>query len=89
MLTRQDMDLFVELLEQRERLQTLIDKAAGKEFSTTVAGKKLLSEIAQQETIITNQLRQLLNHSHKQHNVAQSYDQFGAMAQPRYMDRKG
>lgn len=72
-LAKQDMDLFYELLNQRERLQTLIDQTADDGFKVSPAGKNLLTEIQQDcQTIIQN-LQMRLNTSKRQHQVSEAY----------------
>ncbi len=89
MLGRQDMDVFQELMSQRERLQTFINPLDGKEFLSQVANQNLLRKIAVQENAIANSLRRSINHAQQQQQVSQSYDQFAAQTQSYYLDRKG
>ncbi len=89
MLGRQDMDVFHELMSQRERLQTFINQLDGKEFLSQVANQNLLRKIAIQENAIANSLRRSINQAQQQQQVSQSYDQFAAQTQNYYLDRKG
>lgn len=89
MLGRQDMDVFQELMSQRERLQTFINEMDGKDFLSHVANQNLLRKIAVQENAIANSLRRFINHAQQQQQVSQSYDQFSAQRQNYYLDRKG
>ena len=72
-LAKQDLDLFYELMNQREKLQTIIDQTTDDGFKVSSAGRSLLTEIQQDcQTIIDNlQLRR--NRSKRQHQVSEAY----------------
>jgi len=79
-LTRQDMNLFYDLMSQRERLQTLIDQTADDGFKASTTGRSLLGEIKQESQRILQRLQLQLNHSKRQQQVSNAYD--GHSAEP-------
>ena len=72
-LAKQDMELFNNLLNQRERLQTIIDQTADEGFKVSPQGRSLLSEIQQVNQDITSNMQLLLNRSKRQHQVSEAY----------------
>ena len=72
-LTKQDMDLFYNLLNQRERLQTIIDQTADSGFKVSQEGRTMLTEIQQDSQTIIQNLQVRLNRSKRQHQVAEAY----------------
>jgi len=72
-LARQDMDLFNELMNQRERLQPIINQTADDGFKGSQQGKNLLREIQQIDQEITEKMQILLSRSKQQHQVSAAY----------------
>lgn len=72
-LTKQDMELFYDLLNQREGLQTLIDQTADEGFKVSPVGRSLLTEIQQDSQNITHNLQVRLSSSKRQHQVSEAY----------------
>jgi hypothetical protein len=72
-LTKQDMDLFYELMKQRERLQGMIDEAADEGFKNSLEGRALLIEIQQDSQLIAKRLQLQLNNGKRQQQVAAAY----------------
>lgn len=72
-LTKQDMELFYDLANQREQLQPLIEQAPNDGFNVSPKGRDLLSEIQQdnQEIILSLQIR--MGNSKRQHKVSEAY----------------
>jgi len=73
-LTKQDMELFHNLMEQRERLQTIINEAEDDGFSVSPEGREMLIEIRKDNQDITNSVQFLLNRSKRQHQVSEAYN---------------
>ena len=72
-LIEQDMELFNNLMNQRERLQVIIDQTPDDGFKVSVLGKSLLSEIQQINQEIADNMQLLLNRSKQQHQVSEAY----------------
>ncbi len=72
-LIQQDMELFNDLMSQRERLQTIIDQTSDEGFKVSSVGRSLLSEIHQMNQDITANMQLLLNRSKQQHQVSEAY----------------
>jgi hypothetical protein len=73
-LTKQDLELFYDLMNQRERLQTLIDQTAENGFKLSPEGQSLLSKIQQDNQAIILAMRVRLSSSKRQHQVLEAYD---------------
>jgi len=72
-LTNQDMDLFYNLMNQREQLQTIIDQTADNGFKVSPAGRSMLTEIQQDSQYIIHNLQVRLNSSKRQLQVSEVY----------------
>jgi uncharacterized protein YoxC len=72
-LTQQDMELFNDLMNQREMLQTIIDETADNGFKVSGKGKNLLTEIQQVNQEITNNMQLLHSSSKRHHQVSEAY----------------
>ncbi len=72
-LTEQDMELFNNLLNQRERLQDIIDQTEDDGFKVSPQGKNLLSESQQVNRDITVNMQRMLSRSKQQHQVSEAY----------------
>ena len=72
-LAKQDMDLFYELMNQREMLQTIINQTADNDFKVSPEGRSLLSEIQQDSQDIIHNLQIRLGSSKRQHQVSEAY----------------
>ncbi|MGE4271306.1 MAG: hypothetical protein AB7E31_00350 [Desulfitobacterium sp.] len=72
-LDRQDMELFYELMNQRERLQTLIEGASDEGYLSSPAGKKLKTQILSENQVLMNHFQG--THSKVKHHqqVAEAY----------------
>lgn len=67
------MDLFYNLMNQRERLQTIIEQTADDGFKVSPEGQILLAEIQQDSQYIIRNLRIRLSSSKRQHQVLEAY----------------
>ena len=72
-LAKQDMDLFYNLMNQRERLQTVIDQTDDAGFKDSPVGQSLLTEIQQDSECIRQNLQVRLSNSKRQHQVSEAY----------------
>ncbi|MCB8814144.1 hypothetical protein [Desulfosporosinus shakirovi] len=72
-LTKQDMELFYHLMNQRERLQTLIEKTPDDGFKVSPAGRNLLREIRQDSQAIIDTMQIRMGSSKRQHQVSKAY----------------
>lgn len=72
-LLKQDMDLFYELMNQREKLQTIIDQTADNDFKDSPEGRSLLVEIQQDSQNIMHNLQLQLLSQKRHHQVSEAY----------------
>lgn len=72
-LANQDMELFYELLNQREHLQTLIEQTPDDDFKVSDAGRCLLNEIRQGSQVIIHAMQLRLGSSKRRHQVSEAY----------------
>jgi len=72
-LAKRDMDLFNELMNQRERLQTMIDQVDDDGFKLSSLGQTILSEVQQDNQYIIDNVQILLSRSKRQHQVSEAY----------------
>jgi len=72
-LVKQDMDLFYNLMNQRERLQTILDHTDDDGFKISQVGQSLLTEILQDSECIRQNLQIRLSSSRRQHQVSEAY----------------
>lgn len=75
-LDKQDHDMFLDLLEQRERLQPMIEGTNSQEFVDSKQGSEIIAEISQFNHIIANKVQHFLNREHKNQNLSRAYDSF-------------
>ena len=73
-LAKQDMNLFYDLMNQRERLQTLIDQTADDGFKASTPGRSLLLKIKQESQTILQRMQLQFNHSKRQQQVSDAYN---------------
>jgi len=87
-LELQDMELFAELLEQRETLQKMIEAAQDDDFALSDSGKELLQTIQKANQNVVLKLQYLINNSRNQHNISRAYDGLGTDFVGNRMDRQ-
>lgn len=74
-LSKDDFDFFIDLLEQRERLQAMIDAAPhSKEFILSSAGQLIFHDIRGANNIIRHQLQSMRNNVNRQREVSIAYN---------------
>ena len=71
--TKKDMDLFYDLMNQRERLQTIIEQTADNGFKVSQEGRSLLTEIQHDSQNIIHNLQLRHSNSKRQHQVSEAY----------------
>lgn len=76
-LAKQDMELFYNLMKQRERLQAVIEQTEDDGFKVSPAGHSLLNEIWQENQNITENLQARFRNIKRKHQVAEAYSGSG------------
>ncbi|WP_176215363.1 hypothetical protein [Sporomusa malonica] len=87
-LLKQDLELFLELVDQRERIQVTITALPEDDFKTTAAGQNLIATISSQNKTIVDALQRLYNNSKHRSQVARAYDSLGTGYTGVRMDRE-
>ena len=77
-LDKQDLDLFFELISQRDRLQTMIESRQQQFPNDSPPRAGILAEINKVNQVVMNKLRSAMNREDKQHNISRAYDGYGA-----------
>lgn len=86
-LLRNDIDLFFELMNQREKLQAELDSCED-DYKRTVEGKSLLEAIRMTNQGIGHRLQLLLNQAKQQETVSNAYDGYGERPVGNRLDRR-
>lgn len=73
-LVRQEMELFNNLLKQREELQGRIEEAPDDGFKASPEGRRLLKRIGELNLLITNKMQLLVNNGRRQNQAAAAYN---------------
>lgn len=83
-------DMVFALLEEREKLQALIDSAPGAaEYKASQEGRQLLMAVRQENVRMTAQMRLQANQMRQEQSMSEAYDPYSAMGQVgRRMDRQ-
>lgn len=82
-LARSDIDMFLSLLEQRQRLQASLEKLRDDTYHRTAEGKALIAQINPINTEIQYQAQLWLNKTKRQQSTARAYDSLGDVGQGR------
>lgn len=85
--SRQEWDMVLNLLEQREGMQKRIDARADKEFAATSRGRELFGEIMREEQVIAQRMRLSRNQAQAQQKAAKAYDSFSSVPAGSLMNR--
>ncbi|WP_366946778.1 hypothetical protein [Desulfosporosinus nitroreducens] len=72
-LEKQDMELFYDLMNQREQLQNIIEQTPDDGFKVSLAGKNLISEIKRDSQAIIEAMQIRMSSSKRQHQVSKAY----------------
>ena len=77
-LEKQDIDLFLELISQRERLQSMIENKQKQMGMNSPPKEEILTEINKANQVVMDKLRYLMNMEDKQHNLSHAYDVYNS-----------
>ena len=72
-LDKQDMEMFHELMNQRERMQHLIEETPDKGFKSSSEGRKLLSQIQRENQNLMSRFQVTHSKVKHHHQVAEVY----------------
>ena len=86
-LVREDFDLFMELVEQRQKLQTLIEEAAD-DFAATSAGHEFIQTVQQENNRVRLRLTAMYNRSKQRQVVSKAYDAYSSRTVGGWMDQR-
>ncbi|MDQ7096243.1 hypothetical protein REC12_21840 [Desulfosporosinus sp. PR] len=78
-ITKQDMELFYKLLEQRGKLQPQIERAPDDGFKDSSAGQDMLNEVQQDNKFIIECLQSRRNRIKKHRQVMDVYNVTGSV----------
>lgn len=87
LLDKQDLDLFFELLDQREKMQTMISEQADAIYAQSPAGRENMLLIQRENQTMQRKLKLLINRAKRQQHLTQAYDAYSKIAGSR-MDVK-
>ena len=87
-LGRKEYDLFLELMDQRGKLQDLIEELPSNSFYTSKEGQEYFCLINQIEQRIKLQLEFLRNTTKRNHQISNAYESFSSPYVGRRMDRQ-
>lgn len=73
-LVKRELDMFFSLLEQRQTLQTELEKYPDKGYYTLPEGKGILLQIQQENQKMMTQFHMVFNGMKKQESVSQAYE---------------
>ncbi|MDF2635267.1 MAG: hypothetical protein K0R78_2141 [Pelosinus sp.] len=73
-LDRQDSEMFLELLSQRERLQSMIENKPSQDFIDSKQGQEMCTEIAKINHIMADKVQYILNMEQKNQSLSRAYD---------------
>lgn len=77
-LDKQDFDLFLELVSQRERLQSMIESKQNQACKDSPPEDGLLAEINKVNQVVICKLQYLMNMEDKQQNLSRAYDGYSS-----------
>lgn len=77
-LNKDEFELFLEIMEQREKMQGMIEAGAtSDDFPSSPGGQVILGDINRINKVIQNKLQYLMNIANRQHDVSRAYDEVG------------
>lgn len=82
-ILRNDIEMFLTLLEQRQRLQKLLEDLRDDTYHKTEAGKALIAQINPINAEIQYQAQLWLNKTKRQNATARAYDSLGLVGSGR------
>lgn len=87
-ITREDLDLYMEIFNQRTKLQGLIEQSDDTNFYSSAKGREYFKTIQQAEKAIKIKLEFIRNTTSRQNKVANAYDGYSISLAGRRMDRQ-
>jgi hypothetical protein len=87
-LLRKDLDLFFEIMKQREKVQAQIDTAPDAAYRLTSEGQKLLESVREDNKDIILAMQQQMYQLKQQHSITQAYEG-GALVAGKRLDFEG
>jgi hypothetical protein len=72
-LAKQELDMFYELLDQRQQLQTMIEETDDYEYLFSEEGQALTREVQREEILISRQLRGSMSQMQQKRKVRSAY----------------
>lgn len=87
-IEKNDVDMFLKLLEQRLELQKKIEILADSSYHKTAEGEKLINHINLLNDKIQKLAQKWVNNSRQQQNRAKAYDNYGISAFSGQFSRK-
>ena len=88
-LSQDSMKLFYELVDQRAKLQKLIEAVDSSPFKASTEGAALFRSVEQENAVITRELKRRQNSVKKQENLSAAYDVLRPKRVGARMDQKG
>ncbi|MBP2636925.1 MAG: hypothetical protein H6Q72_2832 [Firmicutes bacterium] len=85
---KHDVKLVLELLDQREKLQVLIENSPDDGYKATDEGQELLQSIRNLNQLIASNLQRLRNNTKRSQEITRAYDQMVTGFAGSFMDRK-
>jgi len=76
-IDKQDMELFYELMDQREQLQTIIDETPDEGFKLSPKGLSLLTEVQKDNQVIFHDLQFKHSRAKRHQQVSEVYSSAG------------
>ncbi|MEG6584994.1 hypothetical protein [Dendrosporobacter sp. 1207_IL3150] len=87
-LDRQEVELFLEIMSQRESLQMQIEQAPNDGFSQSTSGKQCYKAIFLLEQSIKTKLACFINLSKRQNQISNAYEGLASSFVGKRMDRQ-
>ena len=72
-LAKQELDMFYELLDQRQSLQAMIEETDDYEYLFSEEGKELVREVQREDILISRQLRGSMSQMQQKRKVRSAY----------------
>ena len=85
---KQDWNLVIELITQREKLQLLIEAAPDDGYKSSLEGREIMQTIRSQNHAITAGLQRIYNTAQRSQQVSRAYEQTASHYSSSFMDRQ-
>jgi len=73
-LGKNDLKMFFNLVKQREKIQSELEKISNKAYQESPEGKKILLQIQQANMELMNQFRLAFNNMKRRKNISHAYE---------------